>query len=87
MRITILTVQVWLLALVITRRWEEIDHDNEDSVAGALLSPSSSIESDGDPLRLGSTVKCVLISCSSFSSCNSFLVSFSTKDLDMESSA
>lgn len=37
-------------------RWEDVDHDLEDSVAGALMSPSGSTEGDGDPLALGSTV-------------------------------
>ncbi|KAJ3567835.1 hypothetical protein NP233_g6101 [Leucocoprinus birnbaumii] len=37
-------------------RWEDVDHDLEDSVAGALMSPSGSTEGDGDPLGLGSDV-------------------------------
>lgn len=38
-------------------QWEEVDHDLEDSVAGALLSPSSNNDAEGDPLGIGSAVK------------------------------
>ena len=41
-------------------KWEEVDHDLEDSVAGALLSPSSNNDAEGDPLGIGSAVKCVV---------------------------
>ncbi|TFK20519.1 hypothetical protein FA15DRAFT_673418 [Coprinopsis marcescibilis] len=37
-------------------KWEEVDHELEDSVAGALLSPTSGNEGEGDPLNLGSNV-------------------------------
>ncbi|KAG2003313.1 hypothetical protein CC2G_003924 [Coprinopsis cinerea AmutBmut pab1-1] len=37
-------------------RWEEVDHELEDSVAGALLSPTAGNEGEGDPLNLGSNV-------------------------------
>ncbi|KII91212.1 hypothetical protein PLICRDRAFT_173102 [Plicaturopsis crispa FD-325 SS-3] len=37
-------------------KWEEVDHDLEDSVAGALMSPTTGVEGDGDPLGLGQTV-------------------------------
>lgn len=42
------------------RQWEDVDHDLEDSVAGALMSPTGSGEGDGDPLGLGSTIKWVI---------------------------
>ncbi|KAJ3969971.1 exocyst complex component sec5 [Lentinula raphanica] len=51
-------------------QWEDIDHDLEDSVAGALL--SSNNEVDGDPLGIGSDVKCHLLSL---------------REMDMESKA
>ncbi|KXN89146.1 Exocyst complex component 2 [Leucoagaricus sp. SymC.cos] len=37
-------------------RWEEADHDLEDSVAGALMSPTGSFEGDGDPLGIGTSI-------------------------------
>lgn len=37
------------------RQWEDIDHDLEDSVAGALLSSNNEVE--GEPLGIGSDVK------------------------------
>ena len=37
-------------------KWEEVDHELEDSVSGALTGPSSSTEAEGDPLGLGSSV-------------------------------
>lgn len=39
------------------RRWQEVDHDLEDSLAGAVLNPTGSWEEDGDPLGLGGYVK------------------------------
>jgi exocyst complex component 2 len=36
--------------------WEEIDHELEQSVAGALTGPTPTTEPDGDPLGLGSTI-------------------------------
>jgi hypothetical protein len=41
------------------RTWEEVDHEIEDSLAGALANTSGSGESDVDPLGLGSNVKYV----------------------------
>ena len=38
-------------------KWQEVDHDIEDSVAGAVLSPTSGIDLESDPLGLGHTVK------------------------------
>lgn len=38
-------------------KWEEVDHELEDSVAGALLSPSTAGDAEGDPLGLGSNVR------------------------------
>ncbi|PPQ68923.1 hypothetical protein CVT24_007667 [Panaeolus cyanescens] len=37
-------------------KWEDVDHDLEDSYAGALLSPSTGAEAEGDPLGLGNVV-------------------------------
>lgn len=45
-------------ACLLNRKWEEVDHDLENSVAGALSS-SGSTDTDGDPLGLGSYVKYV----------------------------
>ena len=43
------------------RQWEEVDYDFEDSVAGALTSSSGSGDIEGDPLGLGTYVKCVVL--------------------------
>jgi hypothetical protein len=40
-----------------TRKWEDVDH--EDSLAGQLVSPSGSVDGEGDPLGLGAVVECV----------------------------
>lgn len=37
-------------------KWEDIDHDLEDSVAGAIMNPSGLTEGDGDPLGLGAAI-------------------------------
>ncbi|KZT28105.1 hypothetical protein NEOLEDRAFT_1233888 [Neolentinus lepideus HHB14362 ss-1] len=34
-------------------KWEQVDHDIGDSLAGALASPTSTSEGEGDPLGLG----------------------------------
>ena len=41
-----------------TSKWEEIDHDLEDSIAGALTGVG---DGDGDPLGLGAVVEYVHI--------------------------
>ncbi|CAA7268370.1 unnamed protein product [Cyclocybe aegerita] len=38
-------------------KWEEVDHDLEDSVAGALLSPASGGDGEGDPLGLKNALR------------------------------
>lgn len=42
------------------RKWEDIDHDLENSIAGALTSPSGG-DGDGDPLGLGAIIECVAL--------------------------
>lgn len=37
-------------------KWQVVDHDLEESVAGAILSPTSG-DIESDPLGLGSTVR------------------------------
>ncbi|TFK49428.1 hypothetical protein OE88DRAFT_1703099 [Heliocybe sulcata] len=37
-------------------KWEEVDHDMGDSLAGALASPTTTSDGEGDPLGLGSMV-------------------------------
>jgi hypothetical protein len=49
---------VFTNANIFDRKWEEIDHDLEDSVAGALTSPTG-VEGEGDPLGLGAIIECV----------------------------
>ena len=66
------------------RKWEEVDHELEDSVAGALLSPTSGNESEGDPLNLGSNVR-YLLSISLSTTCLHRVRS--VRDLDMDTSA
>lgn len=43
------------------RKWEEVDHELADTLAGAMLSPSISQapEGEGDPIGLGDAYKCV----------------------------
>jgi hypothetical protein len=36
--------------------WEEVDHELEQSVAGALTGPTPTTEADADPLGLGSSI-------------------------------
>jgi hypothetical protein len=43
----------------INSKWEDVDHDLEDSVAGALTSPTGGGEGEGDPLGLGAAIECV----------------------------
>ncbi|KAF8970220.1 exocyst complex component Sec5-domain-containing protein [Flammula alnicola] len=50
-------LQTYKVASMTPTKWEEVDHELEDSVAGALLSPSSGGDMEGDPLGLGSTVR------------------------------
>ena len=46
--------------LSLSRKWHEIDHELEHSVAGALLSPTGgAVDVEGDPLGLGNVVRCV----------------------------
>lgn len=54
---------------VVTRQWEDVDHELEDSVAGALISPSGGTEGDGDPLGLGGTIKYVGSTSSTVAEC------------------
>ena len=42
------------------RVWEEVDHDLDDSIAGALTSPTGS-DGEGDPLGLGAIIKWVAV--------------------------
>ena len=44
------------------RKWEDVDHDLENSVAGALTSPTGGGDGDGDPLGLGAVIECVTLS-------------------------
>ncbi|KAF8899761.1 exocyst complex component sec5 [Gymnopilus junonius] len=46
-------------------KWEEVDHELADSVAGALLSPSAAGDGEGDPLGLGNSIKYCLDSIQS----------------------
>ncbi len=45
------------------RKWEEVDHELEDSVAGSMLSPTSTADRDrereGNPLGLPHSLECV----------------------------
>ncbi|KJA16657.1 hypothetical protein HYPSUDRAFT_47148 [Hypholoma sublateritium FD-334 SS-4] len=50
-------LQAYKIGSVIPSKWEEVDHELEDSVAGALLSPSTAGDAEGDPLGLGSNVR------------------------------
>ncbi|KAF9482707.1 exocyst complex component sec5 [Pholiota conissans] len=50
-------LQAYKIGSMIPTKWEEVDHEFEDSVAGALLSPTNTGDSEGDPLGLGSPVK------------------------------
>lgn len=65
-----------------TRKWEEIDHDLEDSAAGVFTSGSG--EGEGDPLGLGAYVKyvCHLLEVIHIAQ----LIASSVKEMDMESS-
>ncbi|KAH6909641.1 exocyst complex component Sec5-domain-containing protein [Coprinopsis sp. MPI-PUGE-AT-0042] len=49
-------LKAYKISTLTPTKWEEVDHELEDSVAGALLSPTSGNESEGDPLNLGSNV-------------------------------
>lgn len=46
------------------RTWEEVNHELEDSVAGALMSPvGPKGEGEGDPLGFGSNLRYVALPC------------------------
>ncbi|KAF8999104.1 exocyst complex component sec5 [Cyathus striatus] len=49
-------LKVYKINTLNPQKWEEIDHDLEDSVAGALMTPSGYNENDMDPLGLGGSV-------------------------------
>jgi exocyst complex component 2 len=41
-----------------TRKWQVVDHDLEESVAGAILSPTGGgVDIENDPLGLGNIVR------------------------------
>lgn len=40
------------------RKWQEVDHDMDESLAGSLTGPSSG-EGESDPLGLGAVIECV----------------------------
>jgi hypothetical protein len=42
---------------IFDRQWEDVDHDLDGSVPGALLSPTGSGEGDGDCLGLETDVR------------------------------
>jgi hypothetical protein len=44
------------------RKWEDVDHDLEDSIAGALTNPTGGGDGEGDPLGLGAGIECVSLS-------------------------
>jgi len=69
-------------ANVFDRKWEEVDHDLEDSVAGALTSPTGA-EGEGDPLGLGAIIECVFSLTRAVSSKTNQI---SAKNMDLESS-
>ena len=67
-------------------KWEEVDHELEDSAAGALLSPLTG-DAEGDPLGLRNGVKCVLSpQVFPYSSYLLLVVCVSVREMDMESS-
>jgi hypothetical protein len=65
-------------------KWQEVDHDIEDSVAGAVLSPTSGIDVESDPLGLGHTVK---FSLNSIPLGYLFIIRVRIREMDMETSA
>jgi exocyst complex component 2 len=67
------------------RKWEDVDHELADSVAGALVDAGAkSSEMDGDPLGLRSRVKYVQFSPESLHITDGSW--YRLKDMDMESS-
>ncbi|KAF8801103.1 exocyst complex component sec5 [Phlegmacium glaucopus] len=50
-------LKTYKISTLTPTKWEEIDHELEDSVAGALMSPSVGGDAEGDPLGLGNSVK------------------------------
>ncbi|KDR72595.1 hypothetical protein GALMADRAFT_252744 [Galerina marginata CBS 339.88] len=50
-------LQAYKIRTIAPTKWEEVDHELEDSVAGALLSPSTAGDGEGDPLGLGNPIK------------------------------
>ncbi|PPQ75995.1 hypothetical protein CVT26_005947, partial [Gymnopilus dilepis] len=71
-------LQTYKVGSLTPTKWEEVDHELAESVAGALLSPSTAGEGEGDPLGLGNTAW-LRIGTSADKS--------SLRDLDMELSA
>jgi hypothetical protein len=57
-----------ILRDILDRKWEDIDHDLEDSVAGALISPTGGGDGEGDPLGLGAVIEWVSRSLRYFTS-------------------
>jgi hypothetical protein len=50
-------------AIFICRKWEDVDHEFEDSIAGALTSPvGGGGDAEGDPLGLRSVLRSVFLS-------------------------
>ncbi len=63
-------------------KWQEVDH--EDSVAGAVLNPTSGIDVESDPLGLGHTVK---FSPNAIPLVYLFIIHDRIREMDMETSA
>ncbi|KAH9477787.1 Exocyst complex component SEC5B [Psilocybe cubensis] len=50
-------LQAYKIGSIAPTKWEEVDHELADSVAGAILSPSIAGDSEGDPIGLGSSTE------------------------------